>query len=583
MDAPSVRKRLIQICLLAVVTVAGVRTYLGYVQPEPGALTRDIEAPLKSLFGPQVRYKRPIRFDRANRIVIDELAVPTPGGFEVAGPDEEGRPRMEPILGFQARRVVIDHDVVSLAAGIFRAEAITIEGARIMTHETRSGIAPDFPLRLTQDDETSRPPHITLEEAEFVYRAMVASERLRGSAVVKVRVIEVEVAPQEGGEILVRGTLQPRDVGQDDARVTVDGRIETDGSFRISATWFPLELTPELLDLLPEAQKLELEAGKLRSGKLTLELVRVEGTNEGAISPTVSWVGDVEVGESLGDLPAIQQLDQETRTKLEELFGAGALDVKMRDGRVTIQDLESSLGSGMVSANGWIAPESGALHIDFRIKDLDLEDPAIRRALGPEGAAIFDEFDAEGFVDAVGKVERKPGGELEWRVDVILEDVTISYVGAPNEEGKREGFPYAIREATGRVRIRPEGVFFDDILGFNGGAEITLYGHGRKAWTGREAGTIRFTDHGAAVHITVEAVNVPWDERLEAAFRGSEFPEMLDLFALDGRGGPHRDRHPAGPGASTSLGEGRAARDAGGRGLPLQASSRSRSRTSRAG
>ena len=44
----------------------------------------------------------------------------------------------------------------------------------------------------------------------------------------------------------------------------------------------------------------------------------------------------------------------------------------------------------------------------------------------------------------------------------IVEDADLRYIGAVGPSGKREGFPYWVRDATGRVRIRPEGVEFDE-------------------------------------------------------------------------------------------------------------------------
>ena len=78
-----------------------------------------------------------------------------------------------------ASRVEIRHDLVALASGIYRAEAITIASARIVTRETEEGAALDFPFRLEPSDTTAGLPVIRLEDATVLYRAREDSRRLR--------------------------------------------------------------------------------------------------------------------------------------------------------------------------------------------------------------------------------------------------------------------------------------------------------------------------------------------------------------------------------------------------------------------
>lgn len=530
------RRRVIQAVLLAGLVAAGVSAYRSLVHPRRDDLNALAEAPLRELFGPEVTHDRPITFDLADGVVLENLRVPTHQGFrartEAAG--GTGAEGLERLVGFQARTVRIEHDPLALAAGRYQPRAILIEGARIITRETPTGIAPDFPFDLSSDLGEGGPiPSIAIRDAELLYRARSGSERLREGRVLVVRIEDLTLTPDASGTIRVRGVLGTRGLGQDDARITLTGSIEPDGAaFDLEAEWDPFELTSELLATLPEELAETLRQRSIRSGTFKLTLERHGGVAEGAIRPTIIWDSDVEI--SVPDLPGLDTIDASTKEQLQELFGRGALQLKVAEDRVNIESLVTEMAGGRVHATGWVLAETGEFKLDFEILDLHLEDPAVRRALGPEGASLYDEFDPSGVVDAVGQVTRSASGEVEWKVDVLLEAATLRYVGDFGESGQREGFPYRVEEATGRVRIRPEGVTFDDIVGFNRGAEIRIVGHAGSAWTGGETGRIRFTDDGVDVRLTVVATNVPFDERLTEAIAGSEFTDMMADFDLDG-------------------------------------------------
>ena len=377
-------------------------------------------------------------------------------------------------------------------------------------------------------------PRITVRDLVLHYRALPDSERLRPHATVAVKIDRIDIAPDDEGILQVRGSMRTLDLGQDDTRIAIEGSIDQDGStFDVEARWDPLELTDELLGVLPEEIAEKMRQSGIRSGTFVLKLDRKAGAaeGEGAIEPRIEWNSEVDV--SVADLTAMDAIDANTREQLKRLFGTGALQVELGGGKLNIKSLVTELAGGRVQATGWVVEETGEFSIDFDLRDLRLEDEAVRNALG-EGAELYDEFDPSGVVDAIGRVTRTADGTVTWSVDVLLEDADLAYVGDIGPDGKRLGFPYRVRDATGRLRIDDTGVTFDDVIGFNRGAEIVIRGNASTSWTGNETGKIRFTDEGAAVALTVVATNVPVDQELLGAIRNSEFADMLEEFEIEG-------------------------------------------------
>jgi len=526
-----VRRRIIQVLLLAVILLGGMRLWREHVRAPTHALQSLAENALTDIFGPGVRYDEPLSFDLADGAVIRNLRVPSTGG-RIEMPDQDGRPRV--LNGLEARRVTIRHDTLALAAGRYRPLAIEIDGATILTRETEDGIAPDFPFKLSKggggDDVM---PRIAVRDAVLLYRARPGSERLAAGSVLRVHVRELTLAADADGVVQVRGRLHTQGLGQDDTVITLDGSLTADRkSFDLVARWDPLELTEELLAVLAEDLAAPLRSRAIQSGTLALRLKRKEGIAEGAVDVHVDWNSEVEL--TITDVPGFDEIDATTREQLGELFGRAAFQADFGKGRLNIKSLVAEMAGGRVRATGWVVSETGEFQIDFEIRDLRLEDPAVRRALGEEGSGILDEFDPSGLVDADGHVTRSADGKVAWSVDVFLQDVSLRYVGSPEPDGKHYGFPYRVHDATGRVRIRPEGVEFDEIVGFNRGAEVRILGRGSKGWRGHDTGFITFAEEGARLRLTVIATNVPVDAQLQAAIEGSEFVDVMSDFDIQG-------------------------------------------------
>ena len=523
-------KRLLQTLLVLALIYAGVETWKRFVRPPEDPLRVLADAPLRELFGPNVRYDSPLVFDVDRGAELHNLRVPNTSGLM----ESDGQGGLKPVMGLSARHVRITHDPLALAAGRYRPLTVEIEGVEIHARETESGIAVDFPLDIDSSaGDDGAVPRIEVRDLVLRYRALPDSKRLRPHATVAVRIDRIQIAPDAEGRLQVRGVMHTLDLGQDDRAIEIDGSIEKDGGdFHVEARWDPLELTDQLLAVLPEEIAERLRQSGIRSGTLVLKLARKGDEAEGAIDPRIEWNSEVDV--SVADLTAMDAIDATTREQLKRLFGTGALQVELGGGKLNIKSLVTELAGGRVQASGWVVEETGEFSIDFDLRDLRLEDEAVRNALGEEGASLYDEFDPSGVVDAIGRVTRTADGHVAWSVDVLLENADLAYVGDVGPDGRRLGFPYRVRDATGRLRIDDSGVTFDDVVGFNRGAEIVIRGNAGTSWTGGETGRIRFTENGAAVNLTVIATNVPVDEELLEAVRNSEFADILEEFEIEG-------------------------------------------------
>lgn len=506
---------------------AGARLYLLAVTPAPGQLRALALAPLARLFDGRIAPPGAIRLPAPDRIEVEGFWLPRLA-------PEDGTPApTDP--GLEARRVVIHHDPLALASLAFEAESVQIEGVRVATRETPSGIAADFPLRIEAGPAAGgRLPAVRLVDGRVTYRARKDSGRLRPGSVLVVAVDRLELRPLAAGPIAVDGVLRTLGLGQDDAPISLSGTLAPDGSsFAVEMRFDPVQITPELLSVLSEEGAAWLRTRSLRHGTLVLKLTRDALGGDGTLTPVVQFTSGI-TREGIAALPGLRQVEARTREQIEELFAESVLQVELGEGRLDVKSLVTDLAGGRAQVTGWIDPQTGALRLEFTVQDLRLEDPGLARALGPDAASVFEEFDARGLVDAVGTLERAAGGAIEWSVDVLLAGVGLRFVGRPDASGRREGFPYPMEDASGRVRIRPDGLYFDDVVGFYRRAELRIRGHQERGWTGMETGVVRFTPEGPDVRLTVEALNVPVDETLLDAIAQSDFSEILEDIELSG-------------------------------------------------
>lgn len=526
------RLRLLGGILLAAAGVAGARAWerRPRLAPQVGASLE--RAALERRFGPDVTVGS-FRFAPEGRVEVVDVRSPRLGALEAGVPLEQALEE-----GLWLRNVRLHLDPLALLTGRIVTRRIELDGGRFPLRETDGAIAPDFEVVPPEPDDDPTPvPAVLVRGAEVEVRGGGSDSHLAAGARFTAALTRFEVQPRPAeGRLTVTGRLTPRLDDAPDARIVLEGDVDpSTGAFDATARWDPLHLTPDLLALLAPDVAQPLRQQSIQEGSLILELRRGAEV-DAPIALKAAWSGAVDVAAE--DLPGTVYFDARSRQQLADLFGRGVLRIEVEGGRVGIDRLFTELGGGEVSATGWIEHETGAMELDFRIRRLALDDPAIREALGEEGRELYDQFTPSGFVDAVGRITRAPGGDVDWFIDVLLEAASFRYLGAPEGGGIRDGFPYPILDATGRIHITPDGVFFDEIVGFNRGTEVRILGHKDRTWTdgprGTETGRVLFGKGGPDVRMTIVVENLPMDDQVGVAIQGSTFADLMEDFELKG-------------------------------------------------
>ena len=524
--------RLLGGLLLAAAAVVGARTFTSRTRWAPrlgAALERDA---LQKRFGPDVTVGS-FRLLAAGRVDVDDVRAPRQGALEAGASPDQARAE-----GLWLPTVRIHLDPLDLLAGRIVTRRLDVEGGRFPLRETDGAMAPDFMVIPPDPDDAPAPvPYVLVRNALVEVRGGGADSSFAPGARFDADLTRLEVLPRpQEGRMSVTGRLTPRLADAPDARIVLEGDVDPEtGAFEATARWDPLHLTPDLLDLLAPDLARPLRQDSIQEGSLVVELRRGTEPDE-PVRVKTSWSGAVDVAAD--DLPGTVYFDARSRQQLADLFGRGVLSIEVEGGRVGIDRLFTELAGGEVSATGWIEHETGALELDFRIRRLALDDPALREALSEEGRALYDQFAPSGYVDAVGRVTRAPGGEVDWYVDVLLEAASFRYFGAPEAGGIRDGFPYPILDATGRIRITPGGVWFDEVVGFNRGAEVRILGQRDRTWTdgprGTETGRVLFGQGGPDVRMSIVVQDLPMDDQVAEAIQGSTFADLMEEFELTG-------------------------------------------------
>ncbi len=514
---PGTRQRLTQAAVLAVVVGLGVWGYGRVVRPDRTLLARYADQRLKAIFGDGVTYER-VDIDLVHGVTIHGLEVRTTA-------------TQQPTL--VADFVSVQHDLVSLASGSYVPVRLDIRGARWIMHETVDGVELDFPFHLDTKGSGGRIPEIRVDGAELLCRARPGSTRLRANAVIRLADIDLAVVPHADGRLRVEGSFTPKDLGHDDVRVRISGWADPDADrLDLGAAWNPLRLEKPLLQILAPDLAEKLANRGFEAGRLTVSLHRDPHVRKGTLEVDALWEGAVQM--SLESVPGGEMIDARTREQLEALFRRAELDVGVSARGIDVRRLVSSIGQGRVKARGFISEDGQEVRLLVEVRGVRFEDPALRQALGPEGRAVFDQFEPTGEISADLRFLKEPGSEPTWEADVTLEDASFRYKGTPSPDGEPVGFPYAMEQATGRIHFAPGEVRFDDIVGFNGSATVRILGDHRRAWTGGETGRILLTDKGADIRLTIQATDVPVDETLARAIEAGELRGFLDRFHVDG-------------------------------------------------
>ncbi len=513
---------LLRLLVAAALAAGGVRLLEGALQPRPPALARLVERALAEGFGPDVALER---------VTVDPVDGAALEGFSVA--PAPGAPP-----GLSASRVVVRHDLLDLLAGSYRATALTIDRAHVTLDETEAGVALSVPFHAGRGARRrGSVPDVTVREGRVTVRPRPGSTRLREGRELRLEAVEARAERGPDGRLAIRGSLATRGLGQDAVRILLSGFADLrSDALRLDVVWDPLTLEPELLATLAPAVAERLAGSPIVSGRLEAVLERAGaagGAPPGEVRLRVRWLGAMR--SELADLPGLKDLDPALRERLLPLFGGGTLEVGFAEGRLVLESLSARVGTARVSGSGWVSTDGASFRLEARLSGLDLEDPALRRALGPEGRVLGEVVEARGTLDADLVLERPPGGELGWSARVELREASLSYLGERGPSGLREGFPYRMEHVAGALRLSPEGVLLEGLEGRHGtGTRMRILGHDRTSWQGEETGYVRLNGPTPELAVTIEALDVPVDDDLHAGVAGSEFPDVLRVYRLGG-------------------------------------------------
>lgn len=510
---------LFRLLVAGLVLGAGALVYDILRVPDPGMVGRAAESFLAEAFGPDARVGG-FTVDMTRGVEVTDLRVPSTSGSGT---------------GLSARRVVVEHSLLDLCALAWRPTSVRIEGARLRMRESEAGVVLDFPLGLGQGRRGGDVPELRIDDAEVTVLGREGSERLAPGAALRVTGLEGSALRGSDGRLVVRGSLRARGLGQDDTPIDITGSADPrTGAMDVLVVWDPLRLTPELLGSLSTELAEALGSLPVGAGRLEARLVREMGTGAaGELVVTPRWIGAMT--SEIGDLPGLSGLAPDDKERLRQLFGGGVLDVAVEGGRLVLRSLSTRVGDARVTASGWVAPDGSALELVAVLEDLSLEDPALRRALGPQGADVLDLMVLRGRADARITIRRPPGGAIAWEADVALRKLAFSYLGKRDAEGRRIGFPYLLEDGAGRVHIGPDGVRVDGIEGRHGPRTVLrVLPATRPSWQGEDSGWVRFGADGPSLRITLEGFDIAVDDDLRAAVEGSEFRGLLDTYQLEG-------------------------------------------------
>jgi len=201
--------------------------------------------------------------------------------------------------------------------------------------------------------------------------------------------------------------------------------------------------------------------------------------------------------------------------RLSNLSGTAEL----RPEGITLTNLTGEHDGGVVTVNGTVREPRWRTAVDLRITGRDVPlDQALHDALNPRYQRILDRFELAGRAD-LDVVARRPQGTAEgplpWQA---LVDADFKGINA-----RFRGFPYPVRELTGRVRVDSDTLTVADLTG-SAGAGTVIFG-----------GSARFGADGAnALDLHLAAEGIPFDGQLDAALP-AQARGLVRRFAPSGR------------------------------------------------
>ncbi|MDA0933247.1 MAG: hypothetical protein O3C51_07290 [Planctomycetota bacterium] len=204
---------------------------------------------------------------------------------------------------------------------------------------------------------------------------------------------------------------------------------------------------------------------------------------------------------------------------LEALSG----DVRLHDGRVSIEGVRGRLGQHEIRAEGLVIPKrgdtGGAVELDIESDELAFS-PEIRAALAqldPEFAAVYDDYSPAGTTTL--RINVRTGGAIE---DAGVR-VQLRPLGA---SAAWRGFPCRVDQVTGLVDIGADGVVVQ-LEGTRDGEPVRV--DGRFPRTAPVDG-----GPAALLHVTADRLQLDEEVRGAVTMLSQEIRDTIDTLGLDG-------------------------------------------------
>ena len=192
---------------------------------------------------------------------------------------------------------------------------------------------------------------------------------------------------------------------------------------------------------------------------------------------------------------------------------------------VFLRDLRGKHGGAPIVVNGWISEPRwhAAVKLDMTGEGVPL-DADLHDAMNPRYQAIWDRFALGGAADITVRMERPqgvPGHTEPWSTTIAadLRDANVCFTG----------FPYPIRQVTGRVDVLPQGIRVTALKGRAGTGTVRA-----DAFAQMPGGKLE------DLHLSLEAREIPFDDSLLASLtpQARSLVESLNphgAFNLSGR------------------------------------------------
>lgn len=292
------------------------------------------------------------------------------------------------------------------------------------------------------------------------------------------------------------------------ARITVVGDIEKTKEWArvdVKVVGTDVPFAPDLHELLPESfRRLWERFNPEGQSRVVVDITRPE--SEEMEEP--AWKTRVRA-----ELADARILFRDFPYPLAHV--RGTLDVS--EDRIEVAEMSGRHGDGTVRIDGYAnldahgklrASPGGGSAASFRLAGQNLHmDEALAAALPAEGRTVFEQFQPQGKFDLEGVVEvPSEEAELQYDLRARLGNLSIRY---------RE-FPYIVENASGEIRLRPEGISILDFVGRHGEALIATRGEVR-----------RLID-GYAANLNFETRDLMLDETLRTALP----PTLLRVWEL---------------------------------------------------